>query len=112
MRRTLGIGLAGLALAFVAAWGHSATDARAGRGDGPIVFVRSQGLYFDSIITADPIPPNGRFQLLEMGPNGLETDLGPGDVGYLGGRWKEDFDGDGEFHYFLCPLLPPGREAP
>jgi len=83
-----------------------------GRGDGPIVYVRSQGLFYDSIVTADPLPPKGPFQLLEMGPNGLETDYGPGDVGYRGGRWKEDFDGDGEYHYFLCPLLGPGRDQP
>lgn len=86
--------------------------AAGGRGDGPIVYVRSQGLYYDSIITADPLPAKGPFQLLEMGPNGLETEFGPGDTGYVGGRWKEDFDGDGEFHYFLCPLLGPGRENP
>lgn len=77
-----------------------------------VVFVTSQGLYYDSIVTADPLPPDGPFQLLEMGPNGLQTEFGPGDPSYLGGRWKEDFDGDGEFHYFECPLLPPGRENP
>ena len=83
-----------------------------GRGDGPIVYVRSQGLYYDSIVTADPLPPVGPFQELEMGPNGLETDYGPGDPGYVGGRWAEDFDGDGIYHFFLCPLLGPGRDAP
>ena len=83
-----------------------------GRGDGPIAYVRSQGLYYDSIVTADPLPPQGRFQLLEMGPHGLETEYGPGDQQYVGGRWMEDFDGDGEFHYFSCPLLGPGRESP
>jgi len=79
---------------------------------GPIVFVTSQNLYYDSIIIADPLPPLGPFQLLEMGASGLETQFGPGDVGYVGGRWKEDFDGDGQFHYFLCPLLGPGRPTP
>jgi hypothetical protein len=88
-------------------------DVAAGRGDGPIVFVRSQNLYYDSIVVRDPLPAKGPFQLLEMGTGGrLETDHGPGDPGYVGGRWKEDFDGDGEFHYFLCPLLGPGRENP
>lgn len=89
---------------------HSERDT--GRGTGPIVYVTSQGLYFDSIVVADPLPARGPFQLLEQGPNGLETEFGPGDRGYVGGRWKEDFDGDGTYHFFLCPLLGPGREAP
>ena len=83
-----------------------------GRGSGPIVFVSSQNLYYDSIIIVDPLPPLGPFQLLEMGRNGLQTDFGPGNVGYGGGRWNEDFDGDGQCHYFLCPLLGPGRTNP
>lgn len=113
MKRKLGIGAALASAVVIVAWSIGTTDARAGgRGDGPIVYVRGQELYFDSIIVADPLPANGPFQLLEMGPHGLETDYGPGDVGYKGGRWVEDFDGDGELHYFLCPLLPPGREEP
>jgi hypothetical protein len=83
-----------------------------GRGSGPIIYVTSQGLFYDSIITADPLPNKGPFQLLEVGPMGLQTEYGPGDPGYVGGRWKEDIDGDGEFHYFSCPLLGPGRLAP
>ena len=74
--------------------------------------VQPKDLYYDSIVVADPVPPNGPFQLLEMGPNGLQTEFGPGDQGYVGGRWVEDFDGDGVFHYFICPLLGPGRSAP
>ena len=105
--------LSALAVALTAiALIATSQDVAAGRGDGPIVFVRSQNLYYDSIIVRDPLPANGPFQLLEMGSNGLETDFGPGDTGYVGGRWKEDFDGDGEFHYFLCPLLGPGRANP
>jgi hypothetical protein len=84
-----------------------------GRGSGPIIYVTGQGLYYDSIVTADPLPPHGKFQLLEQGPGGqLQTEFGPGDPGYRGGRWMEDFDGDGEFHYFSCPLLGPGRPNP
>ena len=64
----------------------SALDANAGRGDGPVIFVTSQGLYYDSIVTADPLPPRGKFQVLELGPNGLQTEFGPGDPGYRGGR--------------------------
>ena len=40
------------------------------------------------------------------------TEFGPGDKEYVGGRWMADFDGDGEFDYFSCPLLGPGRENP
>ena len=81
------------------------------RGD-VVVFVTSQGLYYDSIVNG-PLPPRGPFQLLEMGANGLQTEFGPGDTGYRGGRWMMDGDGDGEIDtYFSCPLLPPGRENP
>ncbi|MHC5108363.1 MAG: hypothetical protein ACYTHJ_00625 [Planctomycetota bacterium] len=81
------------------------------RGDA-VVYVTSQGLYFDSQVNG-PLPPHGSFQLLEMGPNGLQTEFGPGTPGYLGGRWMMDSDGDGEIDtYFSCPLLPPGRETP
>ena len=83
-----------------------------GRGSGPIVFVTSQNLYYDSIVVKDPLPNKGRFQTLSLGPNGLETTYGPGDLQYVGGRWVEDIDGDGVNHYFLCPLLGPGRPNP
>lgn len=87
-----------------------------GRGDGPIVYVTSQELYYDSIVTADPLPQKGPFQQLEVGPNGLQTEFGPGDPGYYGGRWWMDLNDnhemDSEDHFFLCPLLGPGREAP
>ena len=87
-----------------------------GRGDGPIIYVTSQGLYYDSIVTADPLPPVGPFQLLETGPNGLQTEFGPTDDGYVGGRWWMDSNGNGQMDidddYFSCPLLGPGREEP
>jgi hypothetical protein len=71
--------------------------------------VSSQGLYYDTFVVKDPLPFEGKFQLLE---NGV-TEFGPGDPGYLGGRWWEDLNGNGiqdaDDHYFLCPLLPPGR---
>jgi hypothetical protein len=86
-----------------------------GRGDGPVIYVASQGLYYDSIVKAT-LPPNGPFQLLVPTPDGLETEFGPGDVGYLGGRWWLDLTNDGVQNdgdaYFMCPLLPPGREIP
>jgi len=92
----------------------SAQDRTTGRGTGPIVFVTSQGLYYDSIVLTD-LPMKGNFQQLIPGENGLSTEFGPGEVGHLGGRWWIDSDeiegmsaGD---MYFLCPLLGPGRET-
>ena len=85
-----------------------------GRGTGPIVFVTSQELYYDSIVVVDPLPMKGRFQQLVPGENGLSTDYGPGEVGHLGGRWWIDVNGDmlmdEDDKFFLCPLLGPGRE--
>jgi hypothetical protein len=77
-----------------------------------VVFVTSQGLYFDTFVARDPLPMHGKFQLLVNGT----TEFGPGDPGYLGGRWWEDLNGNGvqdaDDHYFLCPLLGPGRPTP
>ena len=43
------------------------------------------------------------------------TEFGPGDYGHVGGRWWVDLNDNGEMdtedHYFLCPLLGPGRET-
>lgn len=89
-----------------------AADRDTGRGTGPVIYVTSQGLYYDSIVLAD-VPPNGNFQQLMPGEKGLETEFGPGEVGHLGGRWWLDLNGDGEMNegdkFFLCPLLGPGR---
>jgi hypothetical protein len=77
-----------------------------------VVYVTSQGLYYDTFVTNDPLPMEGKFQLLENG----ETEFGPGQPGYLGGRWWEDLNGNGVQdegdHFFHCPLLPPGRPTP
>ena len=80
-----------------------------------VVYVTGQGLAYDSIVTADPLPMQGPFQKLEPGgPTGLQTEFGPGDQGYVGGRWWVDVNGDNEMnegdHFFLCPLLGPGFE--
>ena len=85
---------------------------RFGKRTPGVVFVRSQGLYYDTFVVKDELPMEGRFQLIEDG----ETEFGPGQPGYLGGRWWEDTNGNGlqdaEDHFFLCPLLPPGRPTP
>jgi hypothetical protein len=91
-----------------------AKERTSGRGTGPVVYVESQGLFYDSIVLAD-LPPNGPFQELKpgVGPSGLATEFGPGDAGYLGGRWWVDANVNGfqdaEDVFFLCPLLGPGR---
>jgi hypothetical protein len=87
--------------------------AKGGRaGSDGVVFVTSQGLYYDTFVAVDPLPMHGPFQLIADGA----TEFGPGDPGYLGGRWWEDLNGNGiqdpDDHYFLCPLLGPGRETP
>ena len=112
--------LAGLAVMMVGAALASthvlAKDRTTGHGTGPVVYVESQGLFYDSIVLAD-LPPNGRFQQLKpgVGPSGLATEFGPGDVGYLGGRWWIDANDNGyqdaEDAFFLCPLLGPGRST-
>ncbi|MEN8205644.1 MAG: hypothetical protein ABFS24_06500 [Pseudomonadota bacterium] len=106
------VALLGVAVAMSSA-GY-AQERTKGRGTGPTVFVTSQGLYYDSIVVADPLPFKGRFQQLVPDENGLSTDYGPGEVGHLGGRWWVDINDnqrmDKNDHYFLCPLLGPGRD--
>ena len=85
---------------------------RFGKRTPGVVYVTSQGLFYDTFVVKDPLPMEGRFQLLANG----ETEFGPGQPGYLGGRWWEDDNGNGVQdsgdHFFLCPLLPPGRTTP
>lgn len=104
--------------------GSAATSARSGNGATPgfpdggrngalgVVYVSGQGLYYDTFVTVQQLPMNGRFQLLE---NGV-TEFGPGDPGYLGGRWWVDANANGVQDegdaFVLCPLLPPGRPTP
>jgi hypothetical protein len=110
MSKKFGLLFLVLAISLVAA-----VPAFAGRGNNDelgTVYVISQGLYYDTFATADPLPNEGRFQKLEDGA----TMYGPGDPGYLGGRWWVDENGnnvrDEGDHFFLCPLLGPGRETP
>jgi hypothetical protein len=88
--------------------------ASANRGHGAlgVVYVSSQGQYYDTFVSAKSLPMHGRFQKLE---NGV-TEFGPGDQGYVGGRWWIDNNGnnemDAEDTFLLCPLLGPGRSEP
>ena len=106
MKRTALFSLVAIALVGLATLSE---EAEANRGNGAlgVVYVRSQGLYYDTFVAVSKLPPHGRFQLLQNG----ETDYGPGDKGYVGGRWKVP-DGQGGYDYFLCPLLGPGRTSP
>lgn len=89
-------------------------SAQGGRNHGALgtVYVSSQGLYYDTFVSAEKLPMKGRFQLLD---NGV-TEFGPGQPGYLGGRWWVDVNDDGMQDagdmFLLCPLLPPGRPNP
>jgi hypothetical protein len=89
-----------------------------GKGFGT-VYVTSQGLYYDTFVSVDPLPFHGNFQYIANGA----TAYGPGDPEYKGGRWWEDNtdpnvpgtiigEMDPTDHFFLCPLLGPGRETP
>ena len=115
MRKALSVvGLIGLLGAGTALAVASEPTSNNGRpANGGTVYVSSQGLYYQTFVARNPLPGEGPFQLLEAGgPNGTnQTEFGPGDAGYLGGRWKTDFDGDGVFDYFVCPLIGPGRET-
>ncbi len=104
-----------VAAVIVLSMAFFAVDAMANRGHGGlgVVYVSSQNLYFDTFVSAQSLPPHGPFQLLVDGV----TEFGPGDKGYVGGRWMipnvdENDEPDGTFTYLLCPLLGPGREEP
>jgi hypothetical protein len=90
------------------------TPAFANRGDGAlgVIYVTSQGLYYDTFVSAETLPMKGPFQKLVNGT----TEFGPGNPGYLGGRWWVDVNGnnlmdDGD-RFLLCMLLGPGRTTP
>ncbi|MCK5647013.1 MAG: hypothetical protein KAH97_09545 [Anaerolineales bacterium] len=116
MKRKIVLSLLVFALAIVAAVpAFAAVGGRNGPSTG-VVYVTSQDLYYDTIVLG-ALPQHGRFQKLEMeGPTGLQTEFGPGDQGFVGGRWWVDVNGDDIMDsgdvYFLCPLLGPGRASP
>ena len=105
MNKRIAIGIVALALVVGAAVATMPSAAARGQGNphAPgVIYVTSQGLFYDTFAPVQSLPPNGRFQLLEVGPMGPQTEFGPGDPGYLGGRWKLS-DGAGGYTYFLCP---------
>jgi hypothetical protein len=85
-----------------------------GRGNGALgtIYVTSQGLYYDTFVTVESLPMEGPFQKLVN----HTTEFGPGEPGYLGGRWWVDTNGnnvmDASDSYLLCMLLGPGRTEP
>jgi hypothetical protein len=91
---------------------------------GLFIYVKNQELYYDSIVTADPLPFNEdnaeTFQELFGAGYGAPhwTMYGPGDPEYNGGKWWLDLndndimDPEGTDHYFSCPLQGPGRMVP
>jgi hypothetical protein len=91
------------------------------------IYVSSQEMYYYTIVpyAGGNLVYNGHNggsfqQLFTTGPNAPYTEVGPGNVGYRGGRWwidngPDDHTGNGVMDpddtYFLCPLTlkAPGR---
>lgn len=109
MKRKLSVLFIVLVIALITVFPVSA-----GRGNGALgtIYVTSQGLYYDTFVSASVLPMQGPFQKLVNGT----TEFGPGDPGYLGGRWWVDVNGDNIMNegdrFFLCMLLGPGRTTP
>ena len=105
-----------LVVVMIAAVAVIPAAANRGNGELGVVYVTSQGLYYDTFVSAQSLPMRGRFQKLEMVNGQAQTEFGPGDQGYVGGRWWIDNNGnneiDSEDTFLLCPLLGPGRETP
>ncbi len=115
MKKMRAISMLSALAMFAAAAGAASTAQARGEVDGPVVYVTSQNLFYDSIVLST-LPPKGPFQKLEFdGPSGLQTEWGPGDLEFVGGRWWVDVNGDGKMGdgdmFFSCPLLGPGRDT-
>ncbi len=111
IKRRLGVALLVFVVALLATIPASADETSA-RGAAGVIYVTSQGLYYNTYVTASSLPFQGPFQPLVN----HTTDFGPGQPGYLGGRWWVDTNGNGVMdvsdQYFLCPLVGPGRISP
>jgi hypothetical protein len=126
MRKTLLTGLVVGLLTIVMAVPALASNGKSGDSQGrpgsPLTVLVTGGddnpandVIYDSIVKAD-LPMKGRFQQLMPSMSDLapfETAYGPGDHGYVGGRWWVDDNGNGKMDagdlFFICPLLGPGR---
>ncbi len=110
MKRKLTVLAAILVLAALAV--IPAAAEAGGHGALGVVYVSSQGLYYDTFVTASSLPMQGPFEKLA---NGV-AEFGPGQQGYFGGRWWEDTNGNGIMDagdtFLDCPLLGPGRLTP
>ena len=113
MRKTL-IALFAAVMLFGAMAAPAAARGKNNPHPAPVVYVTSQGLAYDSIVLTElPYVPGAPYQKLEPGgPTGLQTEWGPGDQGFVGGRWWMDTNANGvqdaDDAYFMCPLLGPG----
>lgn len=119
MRRILSLLAVGIMVVAMAVPAFASKPPRTDDGDlkHPVVYVESQGLFYDSVVLTD-LPMQGDFQQLFPGAGSggvLVTEFGPGDQGYVGGRWWVDANGDGVLNegdvFFLCPLQGPGRTS-
>lgn len=121
MRKTLLTGLVVGLLTIVMAVPALASNGKAGEPHGrpdsslqiTVTGGSNPGVVYDSIVTAENLPMKGPFQqLITTGPTPT-TEFGPGDRGYVGGRWWVDANNNGEMDaedvFFLCPLLGPGH---
>lgn len=122
MRKTLltalVVGLLTIVMAVPALASGKSSDSNGRAGSGLTIIVTggdedpTNDVVYDSIVKA-ALPMEGPFQELTAVGSDHFTDYGPGDHGYVGGRWWVDVDGDGEMNdgdlFFICPLLGPGR---
>ena len=123
MRKTLLTGLVVGLLTIVMAVPALASNGKSGESNGrpgsSLTIIVTGGdddptndVVYDSIVKAN-LPMSGPFQELTAVGDDHFTDFGPGDKGFVGGRWWVDVNGSGYMDdgdaFFICPLLGPGR---
>ena len=111
----VGIAVAVLLVTSISAAGLGRSGRGRGNNETGTVFVKSQGLYYDTFVPVDALPHEGPFQDIYMNEEGIGvTEFGPGDQGYVGGRWQvvDPVTHEPVGVYLLCPLLGPGRTSP
>ncbi len=110
MKRNLAVLATILVLAALAA--IPAAAQAGGHGALGVVYVSSQGLYYDTFVTVSSLPMQGPFEKL----TNHVAEFGPGQPGYFGGRWWVDNNNNGIMDagdsFLDCPLLGPGRTTP